>query len=146
MSSSETIDVSAALKIAGLQVTAQRLAVHKAVSENPHTMADEICDIVRSEIGAISRQAVYDTLNVMSEHGLIRRIQPAGLAARYEDRLNAASLPVGQLLDDGRHPPEGNLHTVVRDNCGAHFHDHAPRGADLQPGLLRRAVVDTESL
>jgi Fur family transcriptional regulator, stress-responsive regulator len=51
-------------------------------------MADQICDHVRAEIGAISRQAVYDALNVMSEHGLIRRIQPAGLAARYEDRVD----------------------------------------------------------
>ena len=88
MSATEPLDVSAALKGAGLQVTAQRLAVHKAVSDHPHTTADEICDHVRSEIGAISRQAVYDTLNVMSEHGLIRRIQPAGLAARYEDRVD----------------------------------------------------------
>ena len=51
-------------------------------------MADEICETVRSEIGAISRQAVYDALNVMFEHSLIRRIQPAGLAARYEERLD----------------------------------------------------------
>jgi len=58
------------------------------VSDHPHTTADEICDHVRCEIGAISRQAVYDTLNVMSEHRLIRRIQPAGLAARYEDRVD----------------------------------------------------------
>ena len=69
-------------------MTAQRLAVHRAVQTCPHTMADEICDNVRSEIGAISIQAVYDALNVMFEHGLIRRIQPAGLAARYEDRVD----------------------------------------------------------
>lgn len=82
------IDVSDALRKAGLQVTAQRLAVYRAVQGSPHTMADEICDRVRSEIGAISRQAVYDALNVMSENGLIRRIQPAGSAARYEDRVD----------------------------------------------------------
>jgi len=36
----------------------------------------------------ISRQAVYDALNAMAEHGLIRRIQPAGSAARYEHRVD----------------------------------------------------------
>lgn len=81
-------DVSDALKKAGLQVTAQRLAVYKAVHDSPHAMADEISDLVRSEIGVISRQAVYDALNVMSDNGLIRRIQPAGSAARYEHRVD----------------------------------------------------------
>jgi len=81
-------DVSTSLREAGLQVTAQRLAVYQAVKNTPHAMADELSEIVRNEIGAISRQAVYDALNVMSEHGLIRRIQPAGSAARYEDRVD----------------------------------------------------------
>lgn len=82
------IDVSEALKAAGLQVTAQRLAVYRAVQSSPHAIADEICQAVRSELGVISRQAVYDALNAMSEHGLIRRIQPAGSAARYEHRVD----------------------------------------------------------
>ena len=40
-----------------------------------------------SRIGSISRQAVYDTLSVFVEKSLIRRIQPAGSVARYEDRV-----------------------------------------------------------
>ena len=83
----EQPDASEALKDAGLQVTAQRLAVLSAVRSSPHAMADEICDNVRGEIGAISRQAVYDSLKVMFEHGLLRRIQPAGSSARYEVRM-----------------------------------------------------------
>ncbi len=71
----------------GVQVTAQRLAVLAAVSDRPHGTADDIAKIVRSEIGAISRQAVYNTLGVLAEKGLIRRIQPAGSPARYEDRV-----------------------------------------------------------
>jgi len=81
-------DVSDALKAAGLQVTAQRLPVYRAVEAIPHAMADEILQAVRSELGVISRQAVYDALNAMSEHALIRRIQPAGSAARYEHRVD----------------------------------------------------------
>ncbi len=85
---SDTADFSDALRSSGLQVTAQRLAVYRAVKKTPHAMADELSEMVREEIGAISRQAVYDALNVMSEHGLIRRIQPSGSAARYEDRVD----------------------------------------------------------
>ena len=86
--SQSPIDVSDALKSAGLQVTAQRLAVYRAVQQTPHAIADDICRAVRLELGVISRQAVYDALNAMSEHGIIRRIQPAGSAARYEHRVD----------------------------------------------------------
>ncbi|MEO2035066.1 MAG: Fur family transcriptional regulator [Planctomycetaceae bacterium] len=71
----------------GVQVTAQRLAVVRAVSSRPHCTADDVGRDVRAGIGAISRQAVYDALGVLSENGLIRRIQPAGSPALYEDRV-----------------------------------------------------------
>lgn len=71
----------------GVQVTAQRLAVLGAVSARSHCTADDVAEDVRTEIGAISRQAVYDALGILVEKGLIRRIQPAGAAARYEDRV-----------------------------------------------------------
>lgn len=72
----------------GLQVTAQRLAVLRAVSGCPHGTADEIEEAVRADIGAVSRQAIYDALGVLTEKGLIRRIQPARSPARYEDRID----------------------------------------------------------
>jgi Fur family ferric uptake transcriptional regulator len=71
----------------GLQVTAQRLAIMRAVAARPHATADDLTEDVRAVIGSISRQAVYDTLGVLADRGLIRRIQPAGSAARYEDRV-----------------------------------------------------------
>jgi Fur family transcriptional regulator, stress-responsive regulator len=70
-----------------VQLTAQRLAVLKAVSARPHGTADEIEDLVREEIGTVSRQAIYDALGVMTDKGIIRRIQPARSPARYEDRI-----------------------------------------------------------
>ena len=42
---------------------------------------------VRAEIGAISLQSVYDALGVLVTARLIRRIQPAGSPARFEDRV-----------------------------------------------------------
>ena len=80
-------DPSALLRQRGIQVTAQRLAVLRAVARRPHITADAVADIVRSEIGAISLQSVYDALAVLVAEGLIRRIQPAGSAARFEDRV-----------------------------------------------------------
>jgi Fe2+ or Zn2+ uptake regulation protein len=68
-------------------VTAQRLGVLRAVSALPHATTDEIEVFVRREIGAVSRQAIYDALGVLTEKDLIRRIQPARSPARYEDRV-----------------------------------------------------------
>ncbi|HEY2434682.1 MAG TPA: Fur family transcriptional regulator [Vicinamibacterales bacterium] len=75
------------LRQRGIQVTAQRLAVLRAVSGHPHVTADRVAGIVRGEIGAISLQSVYDALTLLAAEGLIRRIQPAGSPARFEDRV-----------------------------------------------------------
>jgi Fur family transcriptional regulator, stress-responsive regulator len=71
----------------GIQVTAQRLAVLRAVSRQPHVTADAVAEIVRAEIGAISLQSVYDALSVLVAEGVLRRIQPSGSPARFEDRV-----------------------------------------------------------
>jgi Fur family ferric uptake transcriptional regulator len=85
--STDTTADDDALRQHGLQVTAQRLAVLRAVSDRPHSTADDIDKVVRAEIGAISRQAVYNALGILTDKGLLRRIQPAGSPARYEDRV-----------------------------------------------------------
>ena|SRR5215208_7715756 len=71
----------------GLRVTAQRMAVLKAVSAAPHATADGVVETVRSEIGWISIQAVYDALTALTGKGLLRRIEPAGSPARFEARV-----------------------------------------------------------
>ena len=71
----------------GIQITAQRLAVLRAVTTQPHVTADGVTEIVRTEIGAISRQSVYDALALLVAQGLLRRIQPAGSPARFETRV-----------------------------------------------------------
>ena len=75
------------LRSFGLQVTAQRLAVMEAVTASSHATTEELTEVVRAKIGSISRQAVYDTLGLFADRGLIRRIQPTGSVARYEDRV-----------------------------------------------------------
>ena len=75
------------LRKRGIQVTAQRLAVFRAVSAQPHITADAVAETVRAEIGAISLQSVYDALTLLVAEGLLRRIQPAGSPARFEDRV-----------------------------------------------------------
>ena len=80
-------DPSDLLRQRGLRVTAQRLAVLRAVSSAPHATTGAVVQTVRDELGSISTQAVYDVLEILTETGLLRRIQPAGSPARYENRV-----------------------------------------------------------
>jgi Fur family ferric uptake transcriptional regulator len=76
------------LRSCGVQATAQRLAVLGAAAALPHGTAEEIERHVRAELGAISRQTVYDALGALTEHRLLRRIQLAGSPSRYEHRVD----------------------------------------------------------
>jgi Fur family ferric uptake transcriptional regulator len=75
------------LKARNLQVTPQRLAVLRALAASPHSTADEVHRLVQAELGTVSRQAVYDALAALTDRRLLRRIEPAGSPARYEDRV-----------------------------------------------------------
>ena len=72
------------LRERGLRVTAQRLAVLRAVSSDPHATADTVAETVRTEVGSVSLQAVYDALGALVDADLIRRIEPAHSPARFE--------------------------------------------------------------
>ena len=80
-------DPAELLRQHGYRVTAQRLAVMRAVESRPHLTAEDVVEIVRNDIGAISRRAVYDAVSSLADEGVLRRIQPAGSAARYEVRV-----------------------------------------------------------
>lgn len=89
------------LRSRGIQVTAQRLAVLRAVTRLPHGSADAIYTDVCAAIGSISRQSVYDALGTLTAAGILRRIQPAGSPALFDPRVG-----------DAHH------HLICRD-CGA---------------------------
>lgn len=87
MPSETSVDHDAVLRRHGLRVTANRLAVLRVVSDLSHATTEDIYRVVCTELGAVSRQAVYDALAALTDKGLLRRIQPAGSPARYEARV-----------------------------------------------------------
>ncbi|WP_078311639.1 MULTISPECIES: Fur family transcriptional regulator [unclassified Mycobacterium] len=116
----------AALRRAGLRVTAPRVAVLNAIAAHPHSTADIIAMVVRAELGKVSTQAVYDVLKACVNAGLVRRIEPAGSAALFETRIG------------------DNHHHLVCRRCGAVTDvdctvGHAPC---LEPARTAGFVVD----
>jgi Fe2+ or Zn2+ uptake regulation protein len=94
-------DAERLLRAAALRVTRPRVAVLRAVHDRPHADTDALIGAARADLGAVSHQAVYDVLRTLTDAGLLRRIQPAGSAARYEARVG------------------DNHHHVVCRTCGA---------------------------
>ena len=120
------MDPAAALRTAGLRVTGPRLATYDAVHAAPHCTADEVAARVRARLGTVSTQGVYDALRVLHEQGLLRRIQPAGSAARWETRTG------------------DNHHHVVCRQCGATGDTDCRTGHTpcLTPSQLHGYVLD----
>ncbi len=80
-------DLEQLLREADLRVTRPRVAVLSAVHAQPHADTDALIQAVRSALGDVSHQAVYDVLRALTTAGLVRRIEPSGSVARYESRV-----------------------------------------------------------
>jgi Fur family ferric uptake transcriptional regulator len=96
-----TVDYEQMLRGADLRVTRPRLAVLTAVYDHPHADTHSLIEAVRDELGEVSPQAVYDVLRALTDANLVRRIEPAGSAARYESRVG------------------DNHHHIICRGCGA---------------------------
>lgn len=75
---------TASLKDARLRVTAPRLATIAVVEERPHATAEAIATEVRDRLGSVSKQAIYDVLNALTDAGILRRVAVDGRGAQYE--------------------------------------------------------------
>ena len=96
-----TAEIEQLVRAADLRVTRPRVAVLSAVHEHPHADTETIIGEVRTQVGDVSHQAVYDVLKVLTGAGLVRRIQPSGSLSRYEARVG------------------DNHHHVVCRSCGS---------------------------
>lgn len=84
------MDSCVALRQAGLRVTAQRRAVLGALHGAAHATAAEIASRIAGlpveSFSEVSRQGLYNVLEDLTRVGLVRRVEPAGSATRYELR------------------------------------------------------------
>ncbi|MBN0043021.1 transcriptional repressor [Streptomyces actuosus] len=101
MTASQPATTADELRGAGLRVTAARVALLETVRDGDHLGVEAIASGVRTRVGHISLQAVYDALHALAAAGLVRRIEPPGSPARFEGRVG------------------DNHHHLVCRSCGA---------------------------
>jgi Fe2+ or Zn2+ uptake regulation protein len=80
-------DPAGLLRAAGLKVTKGRVAAIEALEAQSHATAEQLHRRVAAAGVPMTLQAVYLSLQVLTDHGVLRRIEPAGSAARYELRV-----------------------------------------------------------
>lgn len=90
-----------ALRAAGLRVTDSRRAVLDALTDAPHSSADELYRRVAQINPQTNLQSVYNALADFVAAGVARRIEPAGHPGLYERRV------------------ADNHHHLVCTSCGA---------------------------
>ena len=76
------------LRAAGLKVTKGRAAALAVLQQHPHSTADQLHERLSLVGAAMTLQAVYLSLQVLTDRGVLRRIEPAGGPARYEVRVD----------------------------------------------------------
>ena len=96
------VDLPAALRDAGLRVTASRLAVLSVVRDGKHVTADQVAVGARQRVGAISTQAVYDVLAALRACPRSRfggSVEGEGDGPDRHGELASAELVSGEVAD-----------------------------------------------
>ncbi len=76
------------LRTAGIRPSAQRLAVAEYVlATDEHPSADAVLERVRADVPMLSRATVYNTLRLLADRGLLRRLVLSGSRTVFDPRL-----------------------------------------------------------
>ena len=108
-------EIASLLETRRLQVTAQRLDIAEYVLAKPqHLSADQILSGMRNRGSTVSKATVYNTLNLLSEHGIVRTVQ-VDPERQYYDSTSSLhhhfyNVDTGELTDI----PDGAVALEVR--------------------------------
>jgi Fe2+ or Zn2+ uptake regulation protein len=125
-------ELIAALRATGRRVTMPRLLVHRHLrAANRHVTAEQVYAELAQQIPSLSAATVYDTLDLLDELGLIRRVSTPRGATTYDSRTadhhHLVCRTCGRIED---------LDAQV-DTAGA---ENAARAAGFAPGFAQLTV------
>jgi Fe2+ or Zn2+ uptake regulation protein len=82
-------ELIAALRATGRRVTMSRLLVHRCLRErNRHVTAEQLYAELAEQMPSLSAATVYETLDLLDELGLIRRVNTPRGATTYDSRID----------------------------------------------------------
>lgn len=82
-------ELIAALRATGRRVTMPRLLVHRTLrAGDRHVTAEQLYAELAEQVPSLSAATVYDTLDLLDELGLIRRVSTPRGATTYDSRTD----------------------------------------------------------
>lgn len=105
----------------GLKITPQRVAIYKAlISTDSHPTADDVYQMVRTEISNISLDTVNRTLLTLTEIGAAFQVEGTGQPRRFdgglEDHQHFLCIKCGKVIDF-QHDALGDIHIPDEVQC-----------------------------
>jgi Fe2+ or Zn2+ uptake regulation protein len=125
-------ELIAALRATGRRVTMPRLLVHRHLrAADRHVTAEQLYAELAEQVPSLSAATVYDTLDLLDELGLIRRVStPRGATtydSRTDDHHHLVCRACGRIQD-----LDAELDTAGAEN--------AARAAGFAPGFAQLTV------
>lgn len=130
-----------------LRLTRQRRVILEELEAmGSHPTADELYERVRRRLPRVSLGTVYRNLDVLSEHGKIRRLELGGTQRRFDSRLNdhyhvrctrcgrVDDVPIGLL---------SNIEDDVRSKCEYDITGHTLEFLGMCPECRREETVSS---
>ncbi|MBM4325985.1 MAG: transcriptional repressor [Deltaproteobacteria bacterium] len=128
-----------------LRMTKQRrLILEELLKNKSHPSADEVYRLVRARLPNISLGTVYRNLELLSESGLIGKLELSGVAKRFdgtvEEHYHVRCVQCGQVRDVEVAPlPE--IHVAVQDASGYEIFAHRLEFRGLCPQCRKRRGI-----
>ena len=111
-------EIARLLEARRLQATSQRLEIADFVLARPqHLSADQILAGMRERGSNVSKATVYNTMNLLSEHGIVRTVQIDSHRQYYDSTSEAHhhfyNVDTGELIDIPVDCVDVDLHEVL---------------------------------
>ena len=125
-----------------LRRTEQRRIILEELSRlRSHPTANEIYEIVRKRLPRISLGTVYRNLEMLSESGMIQKLEMAGTQKRFdgivENHYHVRCLECGRV-EDVSSPPMNELNDALNGTNGYDILWHRLEFVGICPGCKRR--------
>jgi Fur family ferric uptake transcriptional regulator len=122
----------------------RRLILEELLKTKSHPSADEVYRMVRERLPNISLGTVYRNLELLSESGLILKLELGGVAKRFdgtvEDHYHVRCVQCGQVRDVEVSPlPE--IEAAVQDASGYEIFAHRLEFRGLCPQCRKRGGI-----
>jgi Fur family ferric uptake transcriptional regulator len=100
------------------QTDARRIILEEIMNLDTHPTADEVYDMVRKRIPKVSLGTIYRNLEILSEKGLIQKLEVGGAQKRFDGNTGThyhlRCLKCGRVIDLTSHPLKEIEETISR--------------------------------